>query len=47
MYMKINDNMKINQDNTNNNKENLYQRFSTKDQNKNTEKPVLNFISSP
>lgn len=40
MYMKVNDNVKVNQDNNNINKENLYQRFSLKEPNKNIEKPV-------
>jgi len=39
--MKVNDNVKVNQENNNANKENLYQRFSMKEQNKNTEKPVI------
>lgn len=39
-YMKINENVKVNQENNLNNKENLFQRFSNKEQNKNTEKPV-------
>ncbi len=39
-YMKVNENLKVNQDINNINKENLYQKFSSKDQNKNVEKPV-------
>jgi hypothetical protein len=39
--MKVNDIFKVNQENNNANKENLYQRFSIKEQNKNTEKTVI------
>lgn len=42
--MKINENAKINQDLNNLNKENLFQRFSNKDQIKNVEKPVLKYF---
>lgn len=41
--MKVNENVKVNQENINNNKENLFQRFSMKEQNKNLEKPVILF----
>ena len=43
-YNKINDNSKVNQENNNTNKENLYQRFANKDSLKNTEKPVINLL---
>jgi len=39
--MKVNDNVKINQDNNNSNKENLFQRFSMKEQKLIAEKPVF------
>jgi hypothetical protein len=41
-YNKINDNTKVNQDNNNTNKENLYQRFSNKESMKNVDKQVIN-----